>query len=256
MRKLYVMPWLCRASLVIIAVVLASCSVYAPLQPAAPLIGQKGQAEVAASAYINGRLEGSVAYSPVNNMLVRVAGGLKTGGGDSSYFRIKQLEAAVGTYRDLGSGWIIGGLAGYGAGNSSRRFQDGGFEARWDTVEFRSYAAKFQKVHAEMYVVRDESWRNVGYGASVRLAQVRFTSLTDQGIPVPLRQMTRVEPMAFISYSNLDAFPWLHLRFTSSMSMSPDERKHRSADERIRNTKEGRLFTSLGLVIYPHLFKE
>lgn len=240
------------------ALLLAGCSVYAPLQPAAPSIRQKGQAEVAASAYINGRLEGSVAYSPVNNLLVRVGGGLKTGGGDSSYFRIKQAEAGVGTYRDLGNGWIVGGLAGYGAGKSGRRFKDGGFEARWDTVKIRSYAAKFQKLHAEVYVVRDESWleTGVGYGASVRLSQVRFTSFTDQGLPVPLRQMTRLEPMAFISFSNPDAFPWLHVRLTSSLSVSPDERKRSSPDERIRNTKEGRLFTSLGLVIYPHRFKE
>ncbi len=241
------------------SLLLASCSVYAPLQPAAPLIRQKGQAEVAASAYINGRLESAVTYSPVNNLLVRVAGGLKTGGGDSSYFRIRQLEAGVGTYRDLGNGWVIGGLAGYGGGKSSRRFEDGGFEARWDTVRFRSYAAKFQKLHAEVYVVRDESWLNagrLGYGASVRLAQVRFTSLTDQGTPVPLRQMTRVEPMAFISFSNPDAFSWLQLRLTTSLSISPDERNQPSPDERIRNTKEGRLFTSLGCTIYPHRFRE
>ncbi|RSK32498.1 hypothetical protein [Hymenobacter metallilatus] len=195
----------------------------------------------------------------MNNLLVQVAGGLKTGGGDSSYFRIRQLEAGVGTYRDLGNGWVVGGLAGYGGGKSSRRFEDGGFEARWDTVRFRSYAAKFQKLHAEVYVVRDESWLNTGhlsYGAALRLAQVRFTSLTDQGIAIPLNQMTRVEPMLFISSGNPDAFPWLQLRLTSSLSVSLDEGKWPSPDERIRNTKEGRLFTSLGLTIYPHRFRE
>lgn len=259
MLQVYSIKRLRWASIAAAGAMLAGCSVYAPLQPAAPLIGQKGQTEVAASAYINGRLEGSATYSPVNNVLVRVAGGLKTGGGDSTYFRLKQLEVGVGTYRDLGNGWIVGGLAGYGAGNSSRRFKDGGFESRSDTVKFRSYAAQFQKVHAELYVVRDENWRiagRVGYGASVRLAQVRFISLTDQGLAVPLRQMTRVEPMAFLSFSDPSRFPWLHLRLTSSLSVSPDERKSPSLDERIRNTKEGRLFTSLGLVLYPHLFKE
>ncbi|UOQ76019.1 hypothetical protein MUN84_15540 [Hymenobacter sp. 5516J-16] len=81
---------------------------YAPLQPSAPLVHKKGEAEVAASAYLTGRLEGSAAYSPAKHLIVRAAGGLRSDGSDSTYFRIRQLEAGIGTYRYIDEQWLLG----------------------------------------------------------------------------------------------------------------------------------------------------
>jgi hypothetical protein len=240
---------------VLLSYLLASCSVYAPLQPAAPLVRQKGEAEVVAGAYLNGRLEASASYSPLEQVVVRIAGGLRSGGGDSTYFRNRQLELGVGTYRYLNEQWLLGGLVGYGFGQSNRRFSRSGFESpRLDSVVTYDYAARYHKLFADVYVANDAG--RVTYGGAFRLSQVRFGSLTDQGVPVPMQRMTRVEPMLFMRISGRNSFQWLQLQIASSVSLSPDERKNPSSNIRVRDTKEGRLFTSIGLVVYPHLFKE
>ncbi|MCA8832689.1 hypothetical protein [Hymenobacter pini] len=254
MLQVYAGKLLRRASIPAAGVVLASCSVYAPLQPAAPTIQKRGEAEVVASGYLNGRLEASAAYSPLKYVVVRAAGGLRPGGGDSSYFRIRQLEGAVGVYRPLAGDWVLGTMVGYGSGRSGRRFVDGGFEPRWDTVRTRTYDARFRKLHGEVYAAYEGLF--VSAGGAFRVSRVNFRTLTDAGQPIPLRYMVRAEPMLFVRFRNPSVLPWLQLQLMTSLSYSPDERRQPSPDERIRDTKEGRLFTSMGLVIYPHLFKE
>ena len=233
-----------------------SCSVYAPLQPAAPRIHKKGDAEVASSAYLSGRYEGSVAYSPAKHVLVRAAGGLRTDAVDSTsnYFRIRQFELGAGSYHSFSERWLIGGMLGYGYGRSGRRFRQGGFESISDTTITREYAARFHKLYAEGYVAHDTHWSTKG--VACRVSQVRFASLKDQGTPVPLRRMTRIEPLVFFRFGGRRISPWLQFQVASSFSWSPDERRNSSSDARIRDLKEERLFTSVGLVIYPHRFRE
>ncbi|UOQ76020.1 hypothetical protein MUN84_15545 [Hymenobacter sp. 5516J-16] len=67
--------------------------------------------------------------------------------------------------------------------------------------------------------------------------------------------MTRLEPMLFIRFGGRGRIPWLQGQVATSLSM-PTNGRIFSANEAIRDTKEGRLFTSFGLVIYPHLFKD
>lgn len=232
---------------------LASCSVYAPLQTSAPLVHDKGEAEVAGSAYLSGRLEGSVAYSPLKHVLVRAAGGFRPSSADSTYFRIRQFEAGVGSYRYLREQWLVGGMVGYGQGSSARRWRDG-FEAIWrDSVLANEFKARFHKLFAEAYVANDAGWTT--FGAACRLSQVRFADLTNRGQPVPLRRMTRLEPMLFVRIGGQGRLPWLQGQIATSLSIAPDGR-YCSPNDDIRATKEGRLYTTVGVVIYPHLFRE
>lgn len=72
------MPQLIRVYLLVFVLLswgLSGCSVYMPLQPAAPVIREKGEAEVVGGAYLSGRLEASASYSPVKHVVVRAAGG-------------------------------------------------------------------------------------------------------------------------------------------------------------------------------------
>lgn len=230
---------------------LTGCSVYAPLQPGTPLLHAKGEAEVTGSAYLSGRIEGSAAYSPINHLLVRVAGGQKTGGGDSSYFRIRQAEASLGTYWQVQDEWMVGATLGYGGGQSSRRFEETRLLVfRPDSAYSNQYYARFSKVHAEGYLAYEGGGATVG--GAYRLSQVRFASLTNNGRPLPMRRMTRLEPMLFLRFGgSRRGLPWLQGQLATSVSLSPDYLRSR-ADSQIDDVKEGRLFTSFGLVIYPH----
>ena len=249
-----------RPSLSILVVVLltslTSCSVYAPLQPGAPLLRDKGQAEVAGNVYLSGRLEGSVAYSPAKQVLVRAAGGLRPDNSDSTYFRIRQVEFGAGTYRALSKRWLVGGLAGYGQGHSSRRFTRNEFEYFGPDSSIQvNYRARFHKVFGEAFAAYESDW--ITLGAAYRLPQVRFSSLTDRGLPINLRRMTRSEPMVFMRVGNPQGiFYWGQLQVTLSTSTSPGYRKDPPSQVQIADIKEGRLFTSVGLVIYPHRFKK
>lgn len=239
--------------LLVVAGSLASCSVYAPLQTSAPLVHDKGEAEVVGSAYLSGRLEGSVAYSPLKHVLVRAAGGFRPSSADSTYFRIRQYEVGVGSYRYIREQWLVGGMLGYGQGRSTRRWRDD-FESIWrDSVLTNQYKARFHKLFAEAYVANDAGWTT--FGAACRLSQVRFADLTNRGLPVPLRRMTRLEPMLFMRVGGQGRLPWLQGQIATSVSISPDGRT-RSPNADIRATKEGRLYTTVGVVIYPHLFRE
>ncbi|RPD47058.1 hypothetical protein DNI29_12950 [Hymenobacter sediminis] len=239
--------------LVVTGSLAGGCSVYAPLQTSAPLVHDKGEAEVVGSAYLSGRLEGSVAYSPLKHVLVRAAGGFRPSSADSTYFRIRQFEAGVGSYRYFREQWLIGGMVGYGHGRSTRRWRDD-FKDIWqDSVLANEYAARFHKLFAEAYVANDAGWTT--FGAACRVSQVRFSSLSNRGIPVPLRRMTRLEPMLFMRVGGQGRLPWLQGQIATSVSIAPDGRT-RSPNTDIRATKEGRLYTTVGVVIYPHLFRE
>ncbi|OUJ73028.1 hypothetical protein BXP70_14380 [Hymenobacter crusticola] len=236
---------------------LASCSVYTPLQPSAPLLRDKGQVEVAGSVFLAKRLEGSVAYSPARHVLVRAAGGLRPGKVDTTrtYFRLRQFELGAGTYWPLSGQWLVGGLGGYGRGKSSRRFDAGGFESLNDSVTTYQYEARFHKVFGEVFAAYEGERTTMGL--TYRLSQVRFPALTNNGIPINLRRMTRNEPMFFVRYWDREGvFPWAQLQLAVSLSWSADYSKKIWYEQPLRDLKEPQVLTSLGLVIYPHRFKK
>lgn len=238
---------------------LTSCSVYLPLQTSAPLVHGKGEAEVVGSAYLSGRLEGSVAYSPLKHVLVRAAGGLRLDNRDSTYSRSRQFEAGAGGYCYIKEQWLVGGLMGYGYGLGERRYQKTRLAAAFIIPYLAAgnivvYDSRFHKLFGEAYIANDAGWTT--FGAACRLSQVSFASLTNHGVPVPLQRMTRLEPMLFMRFGGQGRrLPWLQGQVATSVSMSPEGRS-RSLNPEIRDNKEGRLFTTLGLVIYPHLFRE
>jgi hypothetical protein len=219
------------------------------------MLRDKGQAEITGSVYLSGRLEGSATYSPVRHVLVRAAGGLRPDKSDVQYFRVRQLEVGAGTYRALSERWLVGGLGGYGRGQSSRRFTRSGLDvSASDTAVTYAYAARFHKVFADAFVAYEDG--GVTLGLAYRLSQVRFSSLTNNGQPVNLRRMTRSEPMLFARFSDRQGvFEWAQLQLGVSMSWSPDYGKGVYLEQQLADVKEARIFSSIGLVIYPHRFK-
>ena len=84
------------------------------MHAATPAIRTRGEAEVTGLLHLNSRLEGAMTYSPLNHVLVRVAGSLRSDAADTAYFRVRQYEVAVGGYWTPNERWVMGALAGYG----------------------------------------------------------------------------------------------------------------------------------------------
>ncbi|WP_226177432.1 hypothetical protein [Hymenobacter lucidus] len=232
---------------------LGSCSVYAPMLPATPQLRDKGQAEVQATSFLNGRWEGAATYSPLKYTLVRAAGGFKTDNQDTTYFRVRQYEVGLGGYYPIGGHWLVSGLGGYGQARSNRGyFQPQFFVGESYLVDFKAnYHRYFGEVSASYY----NSWLSTGI--AYRLSKVRFNSLTYNGQPLPLSGMTRIEPMLFIRVGGGQGrMRWLQVQSSIGITGVPNSDLDPNSTDpyefEYSRLRESRPFLALSLIFYPH----
>ncbi|GAB3731359.1 hypothetical protein GCM10027594_13320 [Hymenobacter agri] len=220
---------------------------------AAPGIRTKGEAEVSAILHINSRVEGAVAYSPLNHVLVRAAGSLKQDPADSTYFRVKQFEAAVGGYWPLREYWVVGALAGGGAGHNQRGYREPGLLGVSAVVVYRQYDGQYHKLFGEAYGLYQRRVASVGVAA--RLTQVYFDELSDRGVALKPATTLQLEPMVLGRVSPYAGrFNCLQLQVAAGLSVDCNGR--RVSDYSTHNVSDNSLFVSVGAVFYPHrLFK-
>ncbi|MDF7809965.1 hypothetical protein [Hymenobacter sp. YC55] len=230
---------------------LSSCSVYAPMLPAAPQIRDKGQVEVQGTTFLNGRWEAGATYSPVKHLLVRAAGGLKTDDRDSTYFRVRQYELGVGGYYTLGERWLISALGGYGEARNSR-----GYSEYSDLLELNrrvDLQAGYHRLYGEAVISYQA--RLLTMGATSRLSRVTFSSLTYNSQPIGLRHMTRIEPMLFLRFGREDgAVPWLRLQAAWGASGRPSGTYGPNEPYAYNRIRQGHGFLAVSVILLPHLF--
>lgn len=180
------------------------CTVYAPMQPLAPLIRARGQAEASFQTQGLIRPEGSVAYSPASHLLVAASGMWRpqlpfSQDGKPDGFRVAQLEAGVGTYWLLGPRWLGTATIGAGVAQSRRTVTELGFLYTFSN----DYAARYHTHFGQLnlaYLGKD-----LLVGGGYRLTRVRFTELsaasaTGTAYMLPLDDQLRHEPFAFMRY--------------------------------------------------------
>jgi len=232
-----------------------SCAVYMPMQGAAPDIRDQHQVEVRASTFLS-RWEASAAYSPLRHVLVRGAFGRRSDSDDSIYWRGHQYEVAAGTYWPLGKQWLVGGLGGYGQVRSQVRYRDDGGLILLGPAEQHQFSMRANKVFGEAYVIHQAS-DVVSFGATYRTTRLYFDELTDVGVPVDLRRLTRAEPMVFMrvslggSATGTDRPIQLQFSVGTSVSAGYSERQP-DPDESRRQVRRGRTYVAVGVGILPH----
>ena len=240
---------------------LTSCVVYMPMQCAAPQITDAKQAEITGSTYLNGRLEVAGTYSPVRHLLVRASySSLSDNTKDTTYYRGHQYDLGVGTYWRLGPKWLVGGLGGFGQAQSAAAYSRGGIIFGYPTRH--EFDAHYNKVFGEVYGTLQAS-EAFSLGATYRVTQVNFTSLTDQRTPVDLGRMTRSEPMFFVRV-RLGNGPTenrpvqLQASWGTSDTFGYAEKdRNTSYPPEVRELKQGRSYTTLGITVFPHcLFRK
>ncbi|MDO7853578.1 hypothetical protein [Hymenobacter convexus] len=239
---------------------LSSCVVYMPMQCAAPQITDKKQGEVTASSYLNGRFDIAANYSPVRHLLVRAAySNLRDDTKDTTYYRGHQYEFGAGTYWPLGNRWLVGGLGGFGQARSTAAFNRPG-------IIFPSthyvYDARYNKIFGEVYGTFQAN-EAVSFGAAYRITQVNFTTLTNQAVPIDLNRMTRSEPMVYFRVRLGDGPTenrpvQLQAAWGTSATFGYNEGDTSiSYDQGVRDLKQGRGYTTIGITIFPHcLFRK
>jgi hypothetical protein len=240
---------------------LSSCSVYVPMQGAAPEIRQRGDLEVAGSWVLFNRADVSATYSPLPHLLVRAATssrGTRHAQTDSvSYVHNNQYELAVGTYWPLGAHWLLGGLAGFGQAHAEAQYANDGYtplRVGASQQQEHLFDAIYSKYSGEAYVTWQPS-AMVSMGLSYRLVQLHLTDVTDHGLPVQAAPILRSEPMLFFRLRPTDNGGPLQLQLAigSSTTFGYNQRTANDRNDPARQFKVGRSYVSLGLAIYPHV---
>lgn len=242
----------------VLSQLLASCVVYMPMQCAAPQITDKKQAEVTGSSYLNGRVEAAGTYSPLRHLLVRAAySTLRSNSKDTTYYHGHQYDLGVGTYWHLGDSWLVGAIGGVGQAQSEAAYSTGGFIFGHPTPH--QYTAHSNKLFGEVYGTFQAS-NAFSMGAAYRVTQVNFTTLTDYRIPVELTSMTRSEPMFFVRVrvgsGPVEDRP-VHFQLALGMSSTfgyNENDPNTSYPDGVRDLKQGRGYTTLGITVFPHCF--
>jgi hypothetical protein len=242
------------------ALALGGCSVYVPMQGAAPDIKAQGELEVAASYSFTNRYELAATYSPLPHVLVRAATSLKpsrhTLRDSASYAQVNQYELAVGTYWPLGQHWLVGGLAGFGQAHAEAHYSFDGNTILYfgDLIDHR-FDAIYGKYSGEAYATWQPSPR-VSWGLSYRMVQLRLTDVTDNGLPVVASPILRYEPMFYFRLRPGSSNQEL-LQFQAAAGVSGtfgyDQRTTTDRDDPARQFKLSRSYLSVGVAIYPHV---
>jgi hypothetical protein len=241
-----------------------ACSVYVPMQAAAPAVRQKGEAEVAASWSLTNRLEASATYSPLPHLLVRAAfstkGSRPSPGDSTAYARLNQTEVALGTYWPLGPYWLVGGLVSTGQARPDALFRGDGGSLHGvvyaNSEPLHRFEGSYRKHSAELYAQCQPShW--VSFGLAGRLVQTRLTGVTDRGVPVLAAPSWRAEPMVFVRFWPRVTQPGLvHVQVAmgASRTLGYDELTAGDANDPARQFKLGRGYTSVSIALYPHVW--
>jgi hypothetical protein len=238
---------------------LGACTVYVPMQGAAPEIRAKGEAEVAGSWALTNRVDASATYSPASHLLVRAATSAKGGRpnlSDSNYLQNNQYELGVGTYWPLSEQWLVGGLASFGQAHSQARYIDDGGVKLFSGVQAveHQFDAIYAKYSGEAYVTWQPS-EAVSLGFSYRLVQLRLTDVTDVGVPVVAGPILRSEPMVFVRFRPVlkEGVVQFQAAFGGSSAFPYQSQATAGQDDPARQFTLNRSYLSVGVAFYPHL---
>jgi len=236
----------------------SSCSVYVPMQGAAPEIRAKGEVEVTGSWALSDRVDVGATYSPLPHLLVRAAASFKGSvppyPDSASYSQNNQYELALGTYWPLGEHWLVGGLAGFGRARAQARYIDDGATLFTFREPIRHQLdANYSKYSGEAYATFQPS-SLVSLGLAYRVVQLRLTDVTDLGVSVAAAPILRQEPMFYFRLR--PEFAQRSLQFQLALGASSTFGYRRDAHDETdpaRQFKLGRSYTSVGVAFYPHL---
>jgi len=254
------MIW-CYSKIGVIALLLGTsgCSVYVPMQGAAPEIRAKGEVELTGSWSLTNRVDFGATYSPVPHLLVRAATSLKGGGysgsDSASYTQSNQYELAAGTYWPLGEHWLVGGLASFGQAHAKARYSNDGATLFSFRKPIRHQLdAVYHKYSGEAYAIFQPS-PVVSFGLAYRVVQLRPTDVTDLGVPVSIAPILRQEPMLFFRARPDFAQRSLQFQWVLGASTTFGYNPRTANDEAnpARQFKLGRSYMSVGVAFYPHL---
>ncbi|WP_382311958.1 hypothetical protein [Hymenobacter bucti] len=238
---------------------LSGCSVYVPMQGAAPDIRAKGELEVSGGWSLTNRLDFGATYSPLPHLLVRAAASFKGSApahpDSANYLQNKQYELAAGTYWPLGERWLVGGLAGFGRAHARARYQEDGFALLSSAVQHQ-FDAHYNRYFSETYLTC-----KVGalatLGLSYRLVQLRLTEATDQSVAVQASPIWRHEPMVFFRVRPSEDSPvQFQAAVGASRSAHYDEQTAGDRYDPARQFRTTRSYVSVGVALYPHLLRQ
>lgn len=168
---------------------LASCTVYVPMQPTMPLVQESKQIELAANVHLSPRLEATASYSPAPHVVLTGAGTVGILAGRRDYLRTRQGEIGVGGYWTMGQNGLLSAIGGAGMASTNRQF------CAWGCDQFQ---AKQYKVFGQVGAAWELPSKTIGL--TYRLARVQFEQVARDESLVPDFSTYRHELVLFNRY--------------------------------------------------------
>lgn len=196
---------------------LGGCTVYAPMQPTAPVVCQAGQAEIGASVQLSGRVEATAIYAPRPHLLVGAGLTGRPRLGDHNYLQTGQYEVSAGYYRALGEHWVLSGMGGFGQAHNHRDFPELGF--LFFPTTYTQYEARYHKFFGQLGAAYVQP-TGAALGVAYRLTYIGFNELRVERVgELPLTAMRRHE-LTITVRSSLSANGHWQLLGTAGLSFA------------------------------------
>ena len=226
---------------------LAGCTVYSPTVPSTPLV-RKGQVEVVAAMRTLLSLDGSVAYSPANHMLISAEAAIRSGGGNMTVNGMKvpytdrhrQGSLGIGTYQEFGPERRFYAAAVSGIGMATVNVHNGLFG------QLSEYTASYNKYYTQLYVAQRGGF--VTGGVSLRTTWLDFNQLRLDGAPIEPVTQFYIEPSFFVQAGKGA------LQSQLTIGISVPARRSTAYDSKILAAQSS--LVSVGLVFRPGLLRE
>jgi hypothetical protein len=250
--------------LLLLGGLLTGCAtVYVPMQPTVSTIHHTGELELGASIQAKGRMESTVVYSPMPNLLFTGAGTYRPQLTDTTFMTTRQWEAGMGFYCNLGRSLSVTGIGGYGKANNHRGIFSGVQE---------DYQARYRKTFGQLGLtcLSQDEYLGVVY----RLSKIEFDQLdysdgvTATIIALPLHSMLRHEALLFSRFGIDKRSVW---QVQSSVGLSfstlllPGQYQAQAASlsaadqvqaEQVAKVRRGVPMLSIGVVFHPTLLRK
>lgn len=176
---------------------LNGCAIYSPTVPSTPLV-QKGQMEVVASMRTFLSLDASVAYSPVNHLLISSEGAVRNTGGNEVVSGVKtrftdvhrQVSLGLGAYHEFGPARALYAAAVGGIGVADANVHNGLLG------NLSEYKANYTRYYGQVYIAQRGNF--VTGGGSLRATWLHYNTLLLDNAPVGPASRFYVEPNLFI----------------------------------------------------------
>lgn len=194
----------CLGSAILLFIMSSCSSVYMPNVPSTPMLTKAGEFHGGGHISLKGNISANTAFAVSDHFAVMANGSIMDNSRPKKDFKQTLVEGAVGYFDTFGTNKnrVFEVYAGYGAGNTNRKYNDITYEGPiLREVQEVSFNKFFMQVNYSAKKGKDLKLFGhkypLNYGTALRISHVGMQSFTKNGLAQPLEDNVFLEPIFF-----------------------------------------------------------